>query len=92
MKHYIKKEIPAKPATTEEVFDKVTCDLCGNDIIEDQYKVDEVQVKHRTGDEYPEGGYGDEVSVDMCGDCFDKKLLPWLREQGVEPKPEEWSW
>lgn len=83
----------AVPATTREVVDFVTCDLCGAKIdTRDNYEVNEVEVHHKTGSSYPEGGSGEDVSVDMCGKCFDEKLVPWLRSQGVEPRTEEWDW
>lgn len=89
MKHMKTVEVPA---TTKEVVDRVTCDLCGAVINVRGYDVDEVEVRHKTGSNYPEGGSGDETSVDMCGECFDEKLVPWLRSQGVEPRTEDWGW
>lgn len=80
------------PATTQEVEDKVTCDLCGATIKAGSYDAEEVDVRHRTGCSYPEGGIGEEVSVDMCGNCFDTKLVPWLRSQGANPTPKDWDW
>lgn len=89
MKHMRQVEIPAK--TMQEIY-KTTCDLCGAEIKAGRFSADNVEVKHRTGNIYPEGGSGEEVSVDMCGNCFDTKLVPWLRSQGADPKPEEWDW
>lgn len=80
------------PATTKQVLDKTTCDLCGAKIKAGNYSAEEVEVRHRTGSSYPECGSGEEVRVDMCGDCFDTKLVPWLRTQGADPKPEDWEW
>lgn len=80
------------PATIKEVVDFVTCDLCGTKIDVRGYDVDDVKVSHRTGSNYPEGGNGDETSVDMCGKCFDEKLVPWLRSNGAEPRTKEWEW
>jgi hypothetical protein len=89
MKHMKTEEIPA---TTREYIDFVTCDLCGAKIEELNYLVDEVEVRHKTGRNYPECGFGVETSVDMCGKCFDEKLVPWLRLQGAEPRSEKWEW
>ncbi len=90
MKHL--KTIPI-PATTREVVDHVSCDLCGTTITENyNYEVNEVEVRHKTGTSYPEGGSSEETSVDMCGKCFDEKLVPWLRSQGAEPRSEDWDW
>lgn len=79
------------PATTKEVVDFVSCDLCGAKLGESRYDIDEVIVRHKTGSNYPEGGSGEETSVDMCGRCFDEKLLPFLRSQGADPRTEEWD-
>lgn len=89
MKHMKTVQVPA---TKKQVVEKVTCDLCGAEIKRTGYSAEEVEIKHRTGDNYPEGGIGDETSVDMCGKCFDEKLVPWLRSQGAEPRTEEWDW
>lgn len=89
MKH---KKIIDVPATTKEIVEFVTCDLCGKRIEENSFDVNEVEVRHRTGWQSPEGGNGEEVSVDVCGNCFDQKLLPWLHSQGVIPNTREWEW
>lgn len=90
MKHTKTVEVPA---TTREIVSYVTCDLCGEKIEgRDTYDVNEVEIRYKTGRNYPEGGSGDETSVDMCGKCFEEKLVPWLRSQGVEPRTEDWSW
>jgi hypothetical protein len=89
MKHMKTVEVPAE---TREVLDMTTCDLCGAVIKPGYGNAEEVEVKHRTGSSYTEGGSGVDVRVDMCGTCFDTKLVPWLRTQGADPKPEEWDW
>ena len=80
------------PASTREVVEFVSCDLCGAKIKGKDFDVNEVEVRHKTGWSYPEGGSGVEVSVDMCGKCFDEKLVPWLRSQGIQPNTREWDW
>lgn len=89
MRHMKTVEVPA---TTEQVLDKTTCDLCGAEIKVGRYSAEKVDVRHRTGSNYPECGSGEEVSVDMCGDCFDTKLVPWLRTQGANTNTEDWNW
>ena len=80
------------PATTRTAVYRVTCDLCGQEIQRGRRgNAEEVEVKHRTGSAYPEGGSGEEVSVDMCASCFDTKLVPWLREQGAQVQTTEWE-
>ena len=87
MKHIKTVEVPA---TTRDVVDFVTCDLCGAAITEGNYEVNEIEVRHKIGANYPDNGNGEETSVDMCGKCFDEKLVPWLRSQGAEPRTEDW--
>ena len=80
------------PAREETVTEKVTCDLCGNEIKKERGNAENVEVKHTTGSSYPDGGMGEEVSVDLCGTCFDTKLIPWLTEQGAVPATREWDY
>lgn len=89
MKHMKTIQIPAK---TEKVVEKITCDLCGKEISDTQFKIDDVEICHESGSSYPEGGSGTRIAVDMCGDCFNGKLMPWLKSQGAEPRTEEWDW
>ena len=81
-----------EPAKTREVVDYETCDICGDRILENMYEVNEVEVRHKTGSSFPEGGSGDEVEFDLCGKCFTEKLIPWLSTQGAEPRRTEWDW
>lgn len=91
MKHYKEKEVPAH---TKREHVSTTCDLCSAEIDPSRhgcYEVDEVEISHRTGNSYPEGGAGDKISVDMCGHCFTSKLMPWLESEGVKIASEEWE-
>jgi hypothetical protein len=90
MKHMESVTIPARE---EKRLDFITCDMCGERIESgDAYEVNEVEIRHKTGYSYPEGGSGQEVLVDLCAKCFDDKLVPWLRSQGVNPRVEDWDW
>jgi hypothetical protein len=79
------------PETTRDVEVSVACDICNGVIGLDFYKVDEIEVRHKTGYSYPDGGSGEEITFDLCGRCFDKKLIPWLRSQGAAPQIKEWD-
>lgn len=95
-------EVPAKPATTKEVVDKVLCDLCGCDVNRDwngmsSYEFNEVEVeitvKHKDGANYPEGGSGTETIIDVCPECFRGKLVPWVESYGhAKIETEDWDW
>ena len=88
MRHVKTVQMPAKKM---EVLDKVTCDLCGEQIEHERGCIDEVEVLYRSGTNYPDGSFGDIVEVDMCSQCFETKLVPWLREQGAEPRTTQWG-
>ena len=89
MKHFKKELVPEHE---KEVLDKVTCDICKKKILDPEvYEIDETEVFRRTGVNYPEGGSGEEISIDMCGDCFDNKFIPWLKSVGANPISEDWS-
>jgi len=102
MKYMKTVEVPAKPATTKEVVDKVLCDLCGKDVNRDlvgasSYEFDEVtveiEVKRREGENYPEGGSGTETIIDVCPECFRGKLVPWVESHGhAKIETKDWDW
>ncbi len=72
------------PATTREVIERVSCDLCGTRTdAQDVVNVDDVTVKRELGVCYPEGSRIETAEVDMCGKCFEEKLVPWLEEHGA---------
>lgn len=90
MNHIKKIEVPA---TTREVFDFVTCDLCKEKItLASSYDATEIEVRHKSGTNFPDGGSTTEKSFDLCRKCFDNKLIPWLRSQGAEPLIEKHDW
>lgn len=80
------------PSTTKDVVSSVVCDLCGKPIIKANNSAEEVEVYHKTGDNYPDGGRGEIAQVDMCGQCFDTRLVPWLKEQGARIETRNWDW
>jgi len=102
MRHMKTVVVPAKPATTKEVVDHVTCDICGKaanryDWGTGSYQIDDIdvsiEVKRREGESYPEGGSGTEVVIDVCPDCFVKKLVPWVESHGhAKIETTEWDW
>ena len=80
------------PMMEKQVEDFTTCDLCGVTITNNYGDAEEVTIKHKTGYLYPEGGSGEITSVDMCGKCFDEKLVPWLKSQNCTPRTVEWDY
>lgn len=80
------------PASDNEVLDKTLCDLCGTEIAPGCYDAEDVDITHRSGHSYPEGGSGKETTIDMCGECFEEKLVPWVIEQGGRPTVRDWDY
>lgn len=76
----------------------VTCDLCkkkyppgksgwdcardGVDWSKSDYDISSTCIVMEDGNTYPEGSDFERTTVDLCPDCFRKKLLPWLASQG----------
>ena len=90
MQHLKNIKIPAK---TIEVVDYKTCDLCQQRIVEpDSYQVDEIKLQRHAGSNYPEGGWGTDQKFDVCPDCWEKKLVPWMVSQGAPLIITDWDW
>jgi hypothetical protein len=80
--HYRTEEVPA---TTRRIETHTTCDLCGGTIKNASYgDYDECTIARRSGARYGGEGNHEETSMDMCGECFETKLTPWLESQGVK--------
>lgn len=89
MKYYVEKEVPAR---TELVIDRVTCDLCGNEIRREWYKTSDVDMKSREGMNYPESSWGTETSFDVCGTCFNDTVVPFMVSKGAVPTKTDWDY
>lgn len=97
MRKYIKKTV------TKEIneLQETTCDLCGKKAKYGRWEsscwnvddVDlEVNIVNKTGKSYPECTWGTTYMVDMCPECFQKKLIPWLESQGATITNREWEY
>jgi hypothetical protein len=84
-----------KPACKYKVLVETKCDLCGSTTItgwkRDQFDALEVDVKLKTGSAFPITGRGEEISIDICPDCFTTKLVPWVQSQGGKPTATAWE-
>ena len=89
MKHY--KKIP-KHVEERQYLTHATCDICNSQLERGSYELEEININYKVGTNYPEGGSGEECSVDLCGKCFKEKLIPFLESNGVDAKFTEWSW
>jgi hypothetical protein len=81
---------------------KLVCDLChrireGTDQWEACcYEVNDtevqVTVRQKEGKSYPDCGFGDEVVIDICPECFKTKLIPWVESHGTVIERKDWNW
>lgn len=82
----------------------VHCDLCGRKAEGrgwdsstwgsgyDHKEVEiEVKIKKQEGEHYPEGSSGTEWLIDMCPECFQKKLVPWMISQGAKIEEKDYD-
>lgn len=93
MKHFT--QVPV-PATTRKVCALITCDICKETTKtnwqNEHYDATETEIRLKTGNNYPEGGSGEETTIDICPRCFQEKLIPWVQSHGGEPTTREWDW
>ena len=78
---------------TVKVVVKETCDWCGQEVKRpgySMYDVDEFSLFWKTGESYPEGGSGPEISVDLCIPCREK-LFNLLEARGVKIQRTKWE-
>lgn len=92
MNVYKTVEVPAIEATTKEVFQKTICDICKEDAEPVGWDVGEVEITMREGTSYPECGFGTNIEVHLCVECFKEKLVPFLESEGAVVNTEEWDW
>jgi hypothetical protein len=86
MKHY------QETTKTINKLIKTTCDICGNEI--KKYTgstVDDVEISHRIGKQYPENDDTEYYNPDICGDCFESKIVPFLEGLGVTKDYEDYE-
>ncbi len=86
---------------TERDLVKTVCDLCGRAAVRGNWSssnwaVNEVEVEvhvhQKDGFSYPEGGNGNEYTVDLCPSCFRDELIPWLKSKGAKIEQADWDW
>lgn len=93
MKTYEKR---TQPAREYDALVETKCDLCGkttkSEWKDGSFDALEVEVRLKTGSSYPDGGSGDETTVDICPECFRTKLIPWVESHGGKATTKEWDW
>jgi len=85
--------------TVKQVFNiAIKCDMCGK--ISNRgdgwgkhiYEEKSTTIEYDKGEIYPDGGYLEKLSIDLCPDCFEKVLIPFLKSKGVDCEFEDVSW
>ena len=88
------------PERTVEYIAELRCDICGREAPnpegfypwkEEMYDAINVEIHLREGSQYPECGFGDDTSFDICPKCFKEKLMPALFALGAVPHITEWG-
>lgn len=91
-------EVPAK--TVDETVG-VSCDLCQRTIWTENdgpkmgpcHSFDEVVIARNKGHQWPEGGEKESTSFgDVCSECFESKIAPFLESIGLKRSTSECDW
>ena len=87
----VEKEVERRYKQT--IIDKYICDLCGSQSKDENwakgYEVDEIRVSREKGTRYPEGGSIIVETFDICPNCWETKLVPWMKNQNASPRKKE---
>ena len=96
--------IPPVPQKVDNVFVEAVCDICGKvSKIDDYDGIDWnngnevflekfVTIKKETKYSYPSGGDGKQEYFEICDECFDDKVVPFLESLGAKKYFKEYDW
>lgn len=97
----VKQTIRIQPRT-EERETEVRCEFCpaegtpdgpaANDWSHAGFAVESVEVSCKEGESYPEFSSSEQLALDICCDCFKKKLKPWAESLGAKFRVVEENW
>lgn len=77
---------------TRKILDYCTCDICKStfnyDYIKD-FSYLQTNISLISGKVYPECDTRVKKFVDICQECFEDKLIPWLESQGATIQEQE---
>lgn len=81
----------------EDALSEIKCDICGkvskSNWREEFYDATETSAELKTGRSYPEGGDGEKYEIDICPECFKKKLIPFVETFGISKiHPKRWDY
>lgn len=90
MRHFETIKIP-ETTTRRELW--TTCDICHLKIRnEDPYKRDDIRIEREVTESYTSGGSSEISSVDLCANCWENILIPFLKSQNCNINTKESYW
>jgi hypothetical protein len=70
-------------AFSEDIVDKIICDICKNDINKDNISLgysNDIRIRAAIGDQYPEADLRKGYIIDCCPICFLERIIPLLEQ------------
>lgn len=102
MKVYKEVVVPAVEAKVVKKLDKVVCDICKKEGIENyngnkwnkySYNINNTTIEYSVGNNYgSDGCYEETKYFDICDECFIAKVVPALESLGAVMYVEESDW
>jgi len=81
--------------SSQKEITEIECDVCGAKNKDENWAEDfgkqTITIENSVGDVYPGGGIGESISYDLCPDCFEGKLEPFLKSFGAGPTVRDWD-
>ena len=77
--------------TDSAIVGQSICDKCDNPIEDDQgYNLYDFEMYIETGEMYPEGGYGEKLSLELCKKCS-QEAFSILNSNGFKVQVTDWE-
>jgi hypothetical protein len=75
-----------------DIVDVEICDWCGKHVEDEApFEANDFNLEWKTGNIYPDGGYGETKEVDLCFKCREK-FFKLLEENGIKINIKEWDY
>lgn len=93
MKHYSETMETKTITSMNRKYLNTTCDICGKEFQDEEgfivVNYSRVIIEHVKGESYPEETFESKLEPDICSECFEGKILPFLRSIGLKGEYEE---
>lgn len=90
----MKTHEPRERIFKDTVLIETQCDICKR-IVKGELDKEGVEVTMESCKGYScyDGGHQVYTEFDVCGQCFEEKVIPWMKEQfNAEPRKREVDW